>query len=225
MQRRFVFALFAAALVLPALAARPTSGFAAEKLSGQPSAAEAPFVAKAVAVLSARFPTPAAARRAGYLRFTDEDDTGAISYANRQWTSADVEHPSQLWFDASDHLIGADYSVPVTGKKPPELFGLRPDRWQKFGLHAHYGLVGPNGTIYGGVGDKTLAKGGASSAKPTARALVRAGIAKNVNDVRFVFTFPSIWDVSIWLVPNPNGAFAEKNPDVKPVNPPKEMKM
>jgi hypothetical protein len=39
--------------------------------------------------------------------------------------------------------------------------------------------------------------------------------------VRFVFTFPDIWDLSVWVLPNPKGAFADKNPDVIPVNPPK----
>ncbi len=221
MQRRIILTVIAAALALP-----PSLTVAAEKLSGQPNDAETAFVSKMSADLSARFPTPEAARRAGYLRYTDEDDTGAISYANRQWTSKDPEHPSQLWFDAKNRLIGADYSVPMSdGSKPPELFGIRAERFQKFGAHVHYGLIGPAGTIYGGAGAKTLSKGGGTLAHPTAQALVAAGVAKSVGDVRFVFAFPAIWDVPVWVVPNPHGAFAEKNPDVKPVNPPKEMKM
>jgi hypothetical protein len=27
---------------------------------------------------------------------------------------------------------------------------------------------------------------------------------------------PSIWDLIVWVKPNPSGAFAEKNPLVKP---------
>ncbi|GAC1302079.1 MAG: hypothetical protein NVSMB19_11000 [Vulcanimicrobiaceae bacterium] len=219
MKRRIALTLLAAAFTFPAVAV------AGEKLSGKPNDTEAAFVASVSADLTARFPTPDAARKAGYLRYTDEDDSGAISYANRQWTSKDPEHPSQLWFDAKNRLIGADFSVPLEGSKPPELFGLRPERWQKFTPHAHYGLAGPTGTIYGGVGQKTLEKTGGSVAHPTARALVAAGIAKKVRDVRFTFEFPAIWDVAVWVIPNPDGAFAEKNPDVKPLNPPKEMKM
>lgn len=219
MNRRIVLTLMAAALTAP------QGALAAEKSSGQPTAAEAAFVSKIAADLGTRFATPEAARKAGYLRYTEEDDSGAISYANRQWTSKDPEHASQLWFDAKNRLIGADYSVPIDSPKPPSLFGLQPERWQKFPAHVHYGLTGPTGMVYGGAGEKALEKGGATVARPTARALVDAGIAKRTRDVRFVFTFPAIWDVPIWLVPNADGAFAEKNPDVKPVKLPKEMKM
>ncbi len=42
------------------------------------------------------------------------------------------------------------------------------------------------------------------------------GIAKNVADVKRVFLFPSLWDLIVWIKPNPNGAFADKNPLVTP---------
>jgi hypothetical protein len=35
-------------------------------------------------------------------------------------------------------------------------------------------------------------------------------------DVAFVFKFPALWDLQVWLVPNPLGAFAEHNPTVIP---------
>lgn len=219
MNRRIVLALAAVVLISPTLAR------AAEKAVPTPDPAEAEFVTKIAADLGTRFPTPEAARKAGYLRYTDEDETGAISYTNKKWTSADAEHPSQLWFDVKNRLIGADYSVPMTGTKPPELFGLKPERWQKFPAHVHYGLATAEGTTYGGAGEKTMAKGGGSVEHPTARALVAAGVAKKLADVRFVFEFPAIWDVPVWIVPNPHGAFAEANPDVKPAKMPKEMKM
>ena len=198
---------------------------ATKAISGKPTAAEEPFVEKATADLTARFATPEAARKAGYVRYTDEDETGAISYANRKWTSVDAEHPSQLWYDAKNRLIGADFSVAATSTTPPELFGVTPTRWQKFPAHVHYGLAAATGSTYGGAGAKMMAKGGATVAMPTKVALVKAGIAKKLSDVRFVFAFPAIWDLGVWLVPNPDGAFAEKNPDVKAVNPPKPMSM
>lgn len=208
----------AASLLTPSLAR-------ADDASGKPTAAEAPFVAAAVKDLTARFPTPAAAERAGYLRYTDEDDTGAISYANRQWSSADVAHPSQLWYDANGRLLGADYSEPQASGTPA-MFGLGADRWQKFGLHVHYGLAGPgNTTTFGATGPKKLAAIGADPEKPVAADLVKLGLAKSNSDVRFVFTFPAIYDVGVWVLPNPAGAFAEKNPNVKPVHPPKNMDM
>ena len=181
-----------------------------------PTAAEVPFVTAVAADLNARFPTPAAAERAGYLRYTDEDDTGAISYANRVWTSADARHPSQLWYDAGGRLLGADFSVPYDAA-PPHLFGVEPDRWSKFGRHEHYGLAGPNGsTTYGETRTSNIVAVGGDPAHPTAKDLVAAGIAKAPSEVRFVFEFPAIWDLSVWVLPNANGAFADKNPAVKP---------
>ena len=215
MQRRTVITAVLATL----FAAAAAPGFAEPAPSGQPTAAEQPFVSKATAELQAKYPTAQDAVKAGYIRYTDEDDTGAISYANREWTSADVEHPSQLWYDTTGKLLGADYSVPLTAERP-KLFGVDPARWQTFEAHVHYGLAGPGGkTVYGGVGAKTMAKGGGTVAHPTAAALVAAGIAKSAGEVTFVFTFPAIWDLSIWLVPNPKGAFADANPSVKPVHP------
>jgi len=218
MIRRTAVALFASALVLA-----PALGRGAEVPSSRLTSTETAFVEKISADLSARFPTPEAAAKAGYLRYTDEDESGAISYANRHWTCADPAHPSQLWFDAKNRLIGADYSVPADTPAPPELFGVTPARWKKFHAHVHYGLAGPGGTIYGGAGAKAMEKAGATVDAPTKDALVAAGIAKKTADVRFVFTFPAIWDLAVWVIPNAAGAFADKNPDVKPVNPPKAM--
>jgi hypothetical protein len=31
-----------------------------------------------------------------------------------------------------------------------------------------------------------------------------------------IFHFPSLWDLIVWVVPNPGGAFAWHNPNVKP---------
>jgi hypothetical protein len=196
-------------------------GRAGADASGMPKATEMPFLQAISADLEARFPTAADAEKAGYLRYTDEDDTGAISYANRVWTSVDEKHPSQLWYDAKGRLLGADFSVPYADA-PPHLFGVDPSRWSRFGRHEHYGLAGPKGeTIFGATSAKKLAAAGGDPAKPTPENLVALGIAKKPGDVRFVFEFPTIWDLSVWVIPNPSGAFADKNPAVTPVNPPK----
>ena len=199
-----------------ALALQPAV-IAADSPSGKPTASETPFVTKAASDIGARFATTDAASKAGYMRYTDEDDTGAISYANRQWTSSDAAHPSQLWYDVNGKLLGADYSVPWSEAGPPHLFGVGADRWQKFGLHIHYGLAGPSGTTtYGATSAKKLTAAGGDPKAPTAADLVKLGIAKSPADVRFVFVFPAIWDLAVWIMPNPDGAFAEKNPSVKP---------
>jgi hypothetical protein len=214
MKRTLTALLLAVATLGP-----PAPAAAADALSGMATPAETPFVNAAVASLTTRFATPADAEKAGYLRYTDEDDTGAISYANRVWTSTDAAHPSQLWYDAKGRLIGADYSIPYT-PGPPHAFGLDPSRFTRFGRHIHYGLAGPNGTtIYGSTSVAKLKAAGGDPANPTPKDLVAEGIAKSPADVRFVFEFPAIWDAAFWLIPNPNGPFADKNPLVHPVNP------
>ena len=213
MIRRFVLLALAATVLAPSCA------FADDAMPAKPDASEAAFVSKIASDLGARFPTPDAAIKGGYIRFGDEDDTGAISYANREWTSADPAHPSQLWYDVHGRLLGADYSEPKTGP-PPHLFGVQPMRWGTFHAHVHYGLAGPNGTTtYGATGMTKFATIGANGANPTAADLVKLGIAKSESDVRFVFAFPLIYDLTVWVLPNPDGAFADKNPNVKPQNP------
>jgi hypothetical protein len=197
----------------------------ATDVAPMPTASEQPFVTKASTDLEKMYPTAADAVKAGFIRFTDEDETGAISYANEHWTSTDADHPSQLWYDAGGALIGADYSVPLTGT-PPQLFGIDPARWVTHHAHVHYGLVGPKGTTtFGATGGAKFTSTGGSITAPTAAQLVTAGIAKSTTDVQFVFTFPAIWDLEVWVVPNPSGAFAEMNPNVHPAHSPMPMKM
>ncbi len=208
-----------AALAAGALFCFPTL-LRADTPSGHPTATELPFVKSISADLGARFATTAAAERAGYERYTNEDATGAISYANRVWTSVDEKHPSQLWYDINGRLLGADFSVLKTDK-PPHLFGVEPSRWGTFPQHVHFGFKGPDGTtIYGGTSPKKIAAAGGDPLHPKAKDIVAAGIAKKPSDVLFTFPFPAIWDLAVWVIPNANGAFADKNPAVHRVHPP-----
>ena len=64
---------------------------------GPVSSAENAFVGSMTADLMQRYPTASDAEKAGFMRYTAEDETGAISYVNvHQWQSGDVHHPSQL---------------------------------------------------------------------------------------------------------------------------------
>ncbi len=194
------------------------------KLPNTPLPSEVSFVQSVTKDLNARFPTPADAEKAGYFRYNNEDNTGAISYANLQWNSAaDPAHPqpSQLWYDVKGHLLGADLSVPLTAQNnaaPPNLWGLAPGRWSKFSHpHVHYILQGTTDSAYGhAVRATAFEKDGGSLENPAAAPLVKMGKVKSADQVTKVFTFPAQWDVEVWLTPNPLGAFADTNPLVKP---------
>lgn len=212
-------ALFTAALLaFTAIAAAP-------KLPNKPLPSEQAFVLTATQDLNAKYKTPADAEKAGYFRYTNEDSTGAISYANLQWNSAaDPQHPqpSQLWYDVKGRLIGVDYSIPLTAANTntaPNLWGINPARWAEFKhAHVHYILKDANGAMtYGKAVRATayVAAGGNLDA-PTAAPLVTMKKAASADAVAKVFTFPAQWDLEFWVVQNPLGAFAGTNPLVKP---------
>ncbi|HEY8313182.1 MAG TPA: hypothetical protein VIG51_03330 [Candidatus Baltobacteraceae bacterium] len=211
--------LFALALLAFGAGSFTTGGAAVKKLSDKPAGPEVAFVQGIQTDLGTRFATAADAEKAGYFRYSNEDDTGAISYANLQWTSADAQHPSQLWYDVNGKLLGADFSVPATDKLTrPHLWGINPLRWQHFGAHVHYVTTDASGKpVYGhatSVAKFTAAGGNAKDPKP--ETLVKMGLAKDASQVKQVFLFPQVWDLIVWVKPNPNGAFADKNPLVHP---------
>ena len=139
--RRFLTAALLAAfsiLAVPAVAdEEPT-------LKGPLTPSEQQFVTSIQHDLMARFPHVSDAIKAGYVRYTSPDDTGAISYANQQW-SADPTHPSQLWYDADGNLMGADFSVVRSNGEPrPQVWGVDPGRWYEFNGHVHYVVKDPS---------------------------------------------------------------------------------
>lgn len=199
----------------PALAATPAPQ---ATLSPMQQGTEVVFVKTIQKDLMARFPTAADAVKAGYFRYTNEDEDGAISYANLHWQSGDPQHPSQLWYDVHGNLLGADFSVLQSNSpEPPAVWGVDYRRWVSFREHVHYILIGPNGSeVYGATSVKKFAAAGGNVDNPQAATIVKMGKAASVADVKRVFLFPSIWDLIVWVKPNPNGAFADKNPLVIP---------
>lgn len=228
LRRSPVLLAFALALLAAPVAVRAADGPSpapAPTAAPSPSAAEAAFLATIMRELPKRYPDPAAATKAGYVRFTNEDRTGAISYANSgaSWTATDPLVPSQLWYDVRGRLIGADYSilqsaVPAGGK--PSVLGIDPARFGKIGAHVHYVTCDKASAkcAYGrAVGAKKYADAnGGDSSHPTAAGLAAAGAVKDPASVSAVFLFPAIWDAAVWVVPNPLGQFADKNPLVTP---------
>jgi hypothetical protein len=204
-----------ALIAIPALAAAPAPK---ATLSPVPQGSEVAFVTSIQKDLMARFPTAADAVKAGYFRYTNEDEDGAISYANLQWQSGDPRHPSQLWYDVHGNLLGADFSVlQSSSPAPPSIWGVDYRRWISFREHVHWVLAGPGGTeTYGATSVKKFTAAGGSVDNPQAATVVKMGKAASVADVKRVFLFPSIWDLIVWVKPNPDGAFADKNPLVIP---------
>ncbi len=221
MIRRSALAVFTA-LLFTANAAFADDKEAA-KLSPMPTAAEAKVVAHIQAELPKLYTTTAMAEKAGYTRYTNEDKTGAISYAsNKSWESTDIKYPAQLWYDVKGRLIGADYAqLKANHPTATSILGLEAARGDAFPAHVHYVTKAADGTmtysLATGVKKYDAANGAGSSAKPTAEGLVKAEAkgVKAASDVSYVFLFPAIWDVTMWIVPNPSGAFADKNPNVK----------
>jgi len=193
------------------------------------TASETQFVSSATSDLQSRFATTTAAAAAGYFQYTDEDQTGAISWVNTSNWASDPQHPSQLWYDVKGHLIGADFTVlQSTSKDRPSVWGVTPSRFLDFSpAHVHFGVKTASGIQFGGVGQKTMGMVKGSVDNPTAADILAVsklprwkvlGIAapQSASDIAFVFSFPAVWDLQVWLVPNPLGAFAEHNPNVTP---------
>jgi hypothetical protein len=203
---------------------------AAPKLSPQPTAAEAPFIAKLQQDIPARFATVAAAEKAGYFQYTGEDNTGAISYVNlKVWNSIDLDMPNQLWYDVNGRLLGVDYTVLQTqaANPPATLFGYKidPARWVHRNAHMHWGFTAADGSLKLGampVPKFTDAGGTPSENDGTIAAnkaaLVKAGVPglEKPEQVKFVFLHPAMWDLIAWVLPNPAGAWADANPNVTP---------
>ncbi len=191
-------ALFFACVFLPARADENATYF------GALSPAEQQFVASVKADLLARFPHVTDAEKAGYVRYTSPDDTGAISYANQHW-NADATHPSQLWYDASGNLMGADFSVPrPNGEARPQVWGINPGRWYEFNGHVHYVVKMPDGKILYDqwIWNKDWTAAGGSLSSPAAATVVTLGKVPSADYIQTIFEFPTQWDLIVWVQPH-----------------------
>lgn len=173
--------------------------------TGPLTSSETAFVDSAQRDLEARFPHAADAVAAGYVRYTAPDDTGAISYANRQWVS-DPTHPSQLWYSKDGDLMGADFSVPrPNGEARPHIWGILPCRWYEFNGHVHYVVRYPDTgkMLYDQwVWNNNWTTAGGSLTDPSAQTLVALKRVPSTNYVTTIFEFPTLWDLIVWVGPH-----------------------
>ena len=239
MKRQTVLSAIALAAAAPSVAmaqsmgAMPAASGAPAKIAPVPTPAEQPFIAKLQQDIPARYASVATARRAGYFQYTREDDTGAISYVDLAvWNSIDLDVPNQLWYDVNGRLLGVDYTVleAQSPAAPSALFGyaIDPSRWIHRNAHMHWGYTAADGSLK--LGAMPVAKFTAAGGQPNERqadlavnktALVATGLPglTTPDQVRFVFLHPAMWDLVVWVLPNPDGAFADANPNVKPSQP------
>jgi hypothetical protein len=196
-------------LVLSASTIAPVLADETPTYDGPLSPSEEQFVASVKADLLARFPHVKDAEKAGYVRYTSPDDTGAISYADQHWNS-DPTHPSQLFYDASGNLMGADFSVPRSHGEPrPQVWGINPGRWFEFNGHVHYVVREPNGTmVYDQwIWNADFVNAGGDLNMPSPDTIVRLGKVPSPDYIQTIFEFPTLWDLIVWVQPHPGGPF------------------
>ena len=189
----------------------PTAGARADEHA---TPAEAAFVERVAKSLLARYPTAADAEKAGYIRSTGIEEDGTAVFFNRDFTHIDELHPNFLWYDRHDNLVGLDYEYPQSAypKAPVSLFPVGAGRWTVVHEHVHFGYRVGGGAI---VPRGARAYPNLRSDPITAAALQADHLLPTGATLVWAYHHPACWDLGFWLIPNPNGAFAELNPDVK----------
>jgi hypothetical protein len=232
--RTTILSLIAAGTLAPTRAfaqmSMPMNAVSPAPMAPMPTAAEQPFIAKIQHDIPARFASIPAAQKAGFFQYTGEDKTGAISYVNlKVWNSIDLEMPNQLWYDVNGRLLGVDYTVlqSQSPNAPATLFGytIDPSRWVHRNAHIHWGYTAADGSLKLGAMpvQKLVDAGGTPNENQPDLAANKAALVKtglpgltSPDQVKFVFLHPAMWDLIAWVLPNPNGAWADANPNVTP---------
>jgi hypothetical protein len=181
-----------------------------------PDPAEAAFIADVTKTLQAKYPTSTQATAGGYYQMTRLEDDGTSIWFNDKWGASVSKYaPNFLWFDKNGKLVGLDYQYTVsTNPKPPStgVYPVKSIRWSTIDAHMHFAYKLPDGKIKRR--GAMLLKG--ETADPTAAQLTAAKLLPPKSTLLWAHYHPKAWDLGFWLVPNPNGAFADLNPLVKP---------
>lgn len=200
--------LAAAALGLGIAAARKSA------VSPHAGSGERSFISAVKHHLIARYPTRAQAIRVGYIAITGIEKDGTAVYFNPRLTRVDRFHPNFLWYDKHGKLVGLDYEFPrsLYPKPPTALFGVSATRWTTVKGHVHFNYR---------IGEGPL-RMGMSHPRPnlrdnpiTASELRADRLLPARSRLVWAYNHPASWDLGFWLVPNPNGAFAAMNPNVR----------
>ncbi len=181
-----------------------------------PNPAEAGFIADVTKVLQERYPTTGAAQAAGYFQMTRLEDDGTVIWFNGKWDDEVGKYdPNFLWYDKNGKLVGLDYQYRVSAyvKPPgPGSYSVMASRWTTIDAHIHFAYKLPDGTVKRRGAELLPGETG----DPTAAELTAAKLLPAKATLLWAHYHPKSWDLGFWLVPNPNGAFADLNPLVKP---------
>lgn len=180
------------------------------------TAAEKTFVSDTSQRLQSEYPNTAAAKSKGFVLLYDSiDPDNTYNWTNMNFNDVTPDRPNFLWYDRRGQLAGVDYEVPKSHyPTKPQLaaFPVLASRWTPIAEHVHYAYSVNGATKYG-----------ATHASPDMRTgkialeMLRAHGAKIPSNAKLVWAMyhPAVWDLAMWVVPNPHGAFADLNPNVK----------
>ena len=180
-----------------------------------PAPGEAAFIADVTKALQAKYPTTTAATAAGYSQMTNLGNDGTAVWFNDKWDANVSKYaPNFLWYDKHGKLVGLDYQYTVSAnpKLPAGAYPVNASRWTTIPPHMHFAYKLPSSTVKRR--GAMLLKG--ETADPTAAQLKAAKLLPAHATLLWAHYHPKTWDLGFWLVPNPNGAFADLNPLVKP---------
>lgn len=186
---------------------------AARRSNASPHAdpAERRFIASVGSNLMSRYPTRAQALRSDYIAITGIESDGTAVYFDPSRTRIDALHPNFLWYDRRGKLVGLDYELPVSSypHPPAALFPVSRARWTTVKEHIHFNYRIGDGPMHMGISHPRAN----IRANPVTAAQLRADKLLPANaKLLWVYDHPKSWDLGFWLVRNPNGAFASRDP-------------
>ena len=182
----------------------------------KPNAAESAFISSVSMTLLAKYPTAKQAEAAGYTQLTRLEPTDhTYNYTTFTYDKIDRLHPNFLWFDRNNKLVGLDYEYPKSAwPKIPSAtaYPVAASRWVTIPEHMHFAYRFGNGPIqtHGARALPNLQRDPITADALRADKMLPAGAT-----LVWAHYHPTCWDLGFWLVPNPNGAFADLNPNVK----------
>ncbi len=180
------------------------------------TAAEKTFVADASQRLQSEYPNTAAAKSKGFVLLYDSMDTdNTYNWTNMNFSDVTPDRPNFIWYDRRGHIAGVDYELLKSRyPSPPHLaaFPVLASRWTPIDEHVHYAYSVNGVTKYGGAHAAPEMRSGKITLE-----MLRAHGAKIPSNAKIVWAMyhPAVWDLAMWVVPNPRGAFADLNPNVK----------